>query len=167
MIDRANGDARRTDRTLLPGFNFRFNNESHNILAFGVHLNSQLGSDTPRNEAISWQNNNRDDRIHYSASRHIWRQELYLVDLEHNFRENLIQILHEMLSHVSYFTLKERYVGVRRSLTLPPTPSPRDSAKRPCRSRLSQTNAANDCQTGREHLHVCAIRPSSLRVVLL
>jgi hypothetical protein len=62
------GPAPNSDQTLLTGFDLRFTNEPHNLLAFGVHLNGQNGQATPGNEAISWQDNNRDDPISWTVS---------------------------------------------------------------------------------------------------
>ncbi len=57
-----------TDRILLTAFDLQFTNEPRPLLAFGVHLNGDIGRASPSPDAISWQDNNRDDPINWSAS---------------------------------------------------------------------------------------------------
>jgi hypothetical protein len=56
-----------TDRYLLKGFELTFHNGAHPILAMGIHLNGELQGGTGQN-AITWQDNNTDDPINWSAT---------------------------------------------------------------------------------------------------
>lgn len=62
------GQRPETDRTLLTGFNFEFANEPRPLLSFGVHLLGDTGPAGPTTEAVSWQDDNRDDPIAWSAN---------------------------------------------------------------------------------------------------
>jgi hypothetical protein len=57
-----------TDRTLLTGFSFEFTNEPRPLLALGVHLMGDTGPSGPATEAISWQDDNRDDPINWTVN---------------------------------------------------------------------------------------------------
>ncbi|MFZ1566004.1 hypothetical protein [Sphingorhabdus sp.] len=56
-----------SDRYLIRAFDLKFNNGTHNMLDIGVHLDGATGS-TGADDAISWQDNNRDDPIEWSVN---------------------------------------------------------------------------------------------------
>jgi hypothetical protein len=61
------GQVPETDKYVIKSFEFEFLNGSHNLLSFGVHLN---GATMPSrgNEAVSFQDNNRDDPIRWNVA---------------------------------------------------------------------------------------------------
>lgn len=64
-IDQAVGQMPTSERHLIESFDFQFTNGPHNMLGLGVHLNGTEGATT---EAVTWQDNNRDDPIAWSVS---------------------------------------------------------------------------------------------------
>jgi len=63
--DQAVGQMPTSERYLIESFDFQFTNGTHNMLGLGVHLN---GTESATTEAITWQDNNRDDPIAWSVS---------------------------------------------------------------------------------------------------
>jgi hypothetical protein len=63
--DQAVGQMPTSERHLIESFDFQFTNGTHNMLGLGVHLNGTEGATT---EAVTWQDNNRDDPIAWSVS---------------------------------------------------------------------------------------------------
>jgi hypothetical protein len=54
-----------SERYLIQSFDLSFTNGTHNMLGMGVHLN---GTDGAMTEAVTWQDNNRDDPINWNVS---------------------------------------------------------------------------------------------------
>jgi hypothetical protein len=63
--DQAVGQMPTSERYLIESFDFQYTNGPHNMLGLGVHLN---GTDGATTEAVTWQDNNRDDPIAWSVS---------------------------------------------------------------------------------------------------
>lgn len=63
--DQAVGQMPTSERHLIESFDFQFTNGTHNMLGLGVHLTGTEGATT---EAVTWQDNNRDDPIAWSVS---------------------------------------------------------------------------------------------------
>lgn len=66
--DRVLGQVPDTDKYVIKSFEFEFLNGAHNVLSLGVHLNGTTMTPRATNEAISFQDNNRDDPIRWSVA---------------------------------------------------------------------------------------------------
>jgi hypothetical protein len=64
-IAKAVGQMPSSKRYLIKSFDFEYTNGTHNMLGFGVHL---TGTPSAQTEAITWQDNNRDDPIAWNVS---------------------------------------------------------------------------------------------------
>ena len=61
------GQVPSTDKYVIKSFEFEFLNGSHHLLSLGVHLNGATMT-SRSNEAVSFQDNNRDDPIRWSVA---------------------------------------------------------------------------------------------------
>lgn len=63
----AQGQDAGADKYVIKSFNLEFTNGVHNLLNIGVHLNGERGA-SGEPEAVSWQDNNRDDPIRWQVN---------------------------------------------------------------------------------------------------